>query len=183
MPWNEDIKKTLGSCGSNVSIGFCTTFTNPSQVFLGDNVRIDPYCLITTGLTTGNNVQVMSHTVFSGGSAQKVILGNWSFVGYQSLLVCASEDYEGTYGPVNEYFFKGNKIFRGDIQFGDYSGVASQVMVMPGAILPEGCTVGAKSFVYSKDDLTSWSIFLGNPLKFHKPRNKYNVISLAEKKQ
>ena len=29
-----------------------------------------------------------------------------------------------------------------------------------------------KSFVYSKNPLESWSIWIGNPLKFHKKRNK-----------
>ena len=48
--WNEDIKKELGYCGNNVVIGNYTILTNPKNVFLGDNVRIDPFCLITTAL-------------------------------------------------------------------------------------------------------------------------------------
>ena len=56
--WNEDIKKTLGSCGTNVFIGHNVIFTNPSEVHLGNNVRIDPFTLITTKLTVGDNVQI-----------------------------------------------------------------------------------------------------------------------------
>ena len=52
-------------------------------------------------------------------------------------------------------------------------------MVFPGVTLPEGCAVGAKSFVYTKNDLEPWGVYLGHPMKFHKPRNKENVLSLS----
>jgi acetyltransferase-like isoleucine patch superfamily enzyme len=52
-------------------------------------------------------------------------------------------------------------------------------MVLPGVTFPEGCTIGAKSFVYSKSELNEWSVYLGNPLQFHKPRNKENVINFS----
>ena len=35
-------------------------FTQPQNVFLGDNVRIDPFSLITCKLRTVNNVQITS---------------------------------------------------------------------------------------------------------------------------
>ena len=46
--WNEEIKKELGYCGNNVVIGHNVIFTNPKKVILGDNFRIDQFCLITT---------------------------------------------------------------------------------------------------------------------------------------
>lgn len=176
--WNEEIKKELGYCGNNVYIGKNTFFTNPKNVFLGDNVRIDPFCWITTGLKTGNNIQITSHVVLGGGSKHDIILGDWCFIGYGSKLFCASEDYSGDYGAVNEYWGN-NKIFRGNITFNSYSGVASDVIVMPGVTIPEGCTIGAKSFVYTKNDLTPWSVWIGNPLKFHKSRNKQKILELS----
>ncbi len=50
---------------------------------------------------------------------------------------------------------------------------------MPGVIIPEGCTVGAKSFIYTRNILTPWAVFIGNPPKFHKDRNKENIIRLS----
>lgn len=176
--WNEEIKKELKYCGNNVFIGHYTIFTNPSNVILGDNVRIDPFCLITTRLEVQSNVQICSHAVLGGGNQHTIKIGNWCFIGYGSKLFCASEDYSGDFGPVNE-FWGDNKIFRGDITFNDYSGIASDVMVLPGVTFPVGCTIGAKSFVYTKSELSEWSIYMGNPLKFHKYRNKQNVINLS----
>lgn len=176
--WNEEIKNELGYCGNNVFIGHNVIFTNPKKVRLGDNVRIDPFTLITTELEVDSYVQICSHVVLGGGSQHKIKIGKWCFIGYGSKLFCASEDYSGNEGPVNEYWGN-NKIYRGDITLCDYSGIASDVMVFPGITIPIGCTIGAKSFVHTKNDLTEWSIWLGNPLKLHKNRNKENVIKYA----
>lgn len=169
----------MGGCGSNVFIGHNTIFTNPGSVFLADNVRIDPFVLVTSGLRAGPNVQICSHSVLGGGSAHTITLGQWTFIGYGSKLFCASEDYSGDFGPVNEFWNKGNKIFRGDITFSDFSGVASDVIVMPGVTLPEGCTVGAKSFVYTRNFLKPWSVWIGNPPKEHRKRNEEEVRRIA----
>lgn len=176
--WNEDIKKELGSCGENVFIGHNVLFTNPKKVHLGNNVRIDPFTLITTELEVDDYVQICSHVVLGGGNQHKIKVGKWCFIGYGSKLFCASEDYSGNEGPVNEYWGN-NKIYRGDITLSDYSGIASDVMVFPGVTIPTGCTIGAKSFVYTKNNLTEWSVWLGNPLQFHKERNKENIIRLS----
>ena len=121
--WDEEIKEKLGSYGDNVFIGHHVKIINPERVKLGNNVRIDPFTLITTGLETGDNIQITGSTVFGGGSEHTITLGDWTFVGYGSKLFCASEDYSGDYGPVND-FWGSNKIFRGDIKFNDFSGIA-----------------------------------------------------------
>jgi acetyltransferase-like isoleucine patch superfamily enzyme len=177
--WNEKIKKEFKYCGDQVMIGHNVIFTNPSEVVLHDRVRIDPFTLITTALEVGSNVQICSHVVLGGGKQHKITLGKWCFIGYGSKLFCASEDYSGDFGPVNE-FWGHNKIFRGDITFEDYSGIASDVMVFPNVKIPEGCTVGAKSFVYTKNILQPWGVYIGNPLAFHKNRNKKVVIEKAK---
>lgn len=177
--WNEEIKKELGYVGTDVYIGHYTIFTNPREVILHDRVRIDSHGLITTALEVGSNSQITSHVVLGGGSKQKITLGKSCFIGYGSKLFTASESYDGEDGCVNEFWYHGNKIFRGDITFNDYSGIASDCLVMPGVTLPEGFTAGAKSFIYRDRDLTPWSVWIGNPLKFHKSRNKENVLKFA----
>ena len=72
--WDEKIKKDLKYCGENVYIGQNVIFTNPKEVILGDNVRIDPFTLITTALEVGNYVQICSHVVLGGGNQHKITL-------------------------------------------------------------------------------------------------------------
>ena len=178
LGWNEAVKSEFKKCGENVFIGHNTVFTNPENVSIGNNVRIDPFCYISAGeLEIGDNVQITSHAVLGG--RRKIKLGNWTFIGYGSQLFTVSEDYSGNHGPVNDHWGH-NKTYEGDIIFNDYCGIASGVMVMPGVELPIGCTIGAKSFVYTKNKLTPWSIWIGNPLKFHKDRNKENILLKAK---
>ena len=181
LGWNEEIKKELKYCGENVFIGHNTLFANPKDVVLHDNVRIDPFCLIATRLEASSYVQICSHVVLGGGSGQKIKLEDWTFVGYGSKLFCSSEDYSGDNGPVND-FWGNNKIFRGNIEFKQYSGVASDVIVFPGVSIPTGCTVGAKSLVHTNSKLKEWSVFIGSPVEFHKPRNKENIIKYSSDK-
>lgn len=179
LGWNEDIKHSLGYCGEEVYIGHNVLFANPGLVKLGDRVRIDPFTFITCGLETGNNVQICAYAMLGGGSRHTIKLGDWTFIGYGSKLFCASEDYSGAYGPVNE-FWGNNEIRRGDIIFSDYAGVASDVVVFPGVCLPEGCTIGAKSLVHSKTWLMPWRVYLGNPLEVHKYRDEDSVKTLCK---
>jgi len=181
--WNEDIKKSLGYCGENVYIGHNTIITCPEKVILQDRVRIDPFCLITTQLEVGSNSHICSHAVLGGGSAQKVTLDGWNFIGYGSKLFTASEDYTGEFGAICE-FWGSNKIIRGDIRFKEFSGVASDVTVLPDIILPRGCTIGACSMVRTKDKriLKSWNIYVGTPIQYSQGRNSTRVIELAKDK-
>ena len=175
--WNEDIKKHLGSCGENVFIGHNVIITQPQNVHLGNNVRIDPFTLITSKLITGDNVQICAHSMLGGGY-NTIKLGNWSFIGYSSKLFTASEDYSGDFGPVNE-FWGNNKTYKGDIIFNDYCGIASDVMVFPKVELPEGVCIGAKSLVYTKSEMEPYNVYVGNPLRHFKTRNKHQIHKLA----
>lgn len=195
LGWNEEIKKQLGACGQNVFIGHNVIITQPKNVLLGDNVRIDPFTLITSKLKTGNNVQITAYAML-GGSNNTIILDDWTFIGYGSKLFTGSEDYSGEEGPVNE-FWGSNKTYKGDIHFKKFSGIASDVIVFPGVTLPEGCCIGAKSLVprnvvikqsafvknmhikFKEIGLEEYKVYVGNPLKFMKNRNKENINKLS----
>lgn len=186
IDWDEEIKKTLGSCGQNVFIGHNVMFIQPENVFLGDNVRIDPFTLVTSKLKTGNFIHITAYSML-GGSGCSVILGNWCFIGYGSKLFTQSEDYSGDHGPVNEYWGN-NQGTEGDIVFNNYAGVASDVTVFPGVNLPEGTCIGTKSLVHSanyKNDLEEttpmeeFCVYYRNPLKLLKRRNKDVIIEKA----
>ncbi len=182
LGWNDEIKRELKYCGSNVYIGHNVVFTNPKQVILGDKVRIDPFTLITTALEVKGHTQICSHVVIGGGSKQKVTLGKWTFIGYGSKLFTASEDYSGEFGPVNEFWNPDNEIRRGNIEFKDYSGVASDVMVFPGVVLPEGCAIAAKSLVHTKANLKPFTVYIGgsgDPLRVMKFRNQSKIEYIA----
>ena len=182
--WNEEIKKSLGGCGKNVRIGHNVIITQPQNVFLGDDVRIDPFTLITSKQKTGNFVHVCSHVVL-GGSGYQVSLGDWAFVGYGSQLFTQSEDYSGHYGPVNEEW-SGNKTDGGDIVFNEYSGVASGCIIFPRVVLPRGTCIGVRTTVRAnraRRRLQEFKVYQGDNLDMICQRNEEKVIEVANERR
>lgn len=162
--WDESIKRKLKHCGENVFIGQHCVFTNPSEVVLQDCVRIDPFGLFTTALEVNPYSHICSHVALIGGASYKITLHGSNFIGYGSKILCATEDYTGEFGPIGEYWFDGNKLTSGNVEFKKFSGVASNCIVFPGVILPAGCAIGEGSKVQKKNYLVDWSIYYGRPL-------------------
>tara|TARA_R110000765_G_scaffold262628_1_gene362557 strand:- start:1587 stop:2144 length:558 start_codon:yes stop_codon:yes gene_type:complete len=177
LGWNEEIKKEFKSCGENVLIGHNVMFARPHLVELGDNVRIDPFTYIGGGLKCGDNIQICSHNTFVG--RKTIHLKGWNFVAYGCKLITASEDFYGNFGPVNDYWGD-NKVYEGDIVFEKYSGVCSDVLVMPNVILPEGTVFAAQSFVGQTHAAKPYEVWLGNPPEKHANRNKDMIIQKGE---
>ena len=148
----------------------------PYCVILGElrtttRFRMDPFCLVTTQVEAGDAVQVCSHVAMVGGPQRTVHFKGWNFVAYHSRLICGSEDFTGDYGPVNAWWGK-NRVNAADITFEKFSGVCSNVTVMPGVVLPEGCVIGAGALVRPQDKLEPWAIKKG---ALWYPRNRVAV--------
>lgn len=177
LGWNEEIKKSLGSCGENVYIGHNVMFARPERVFLCDNVRIDPFTYISCGLVAKSFVQICASVVMCG--RKDVYLEGWNFVSYGSKLITGSEDFKGVHGPVND-FWGHNKVYEGDIIFNKNSGVCADTIVMPGVKIPEGAVFGAKSFVGRNHKAKEYELWLGNPLVKNCDRDKDMIIIKSE---
>lgn len=193
LGWNEEIKKQFKHCGKNVYIGHNVMINSPENIIIGDNVRIDPFVLITCGKVTINNYCSIGAYSMLQGHPGEIIMQDWSFITYGVKLLSASEDYSGEHGPVLD-FWGDNKVYHDPIILEKYSGVCTNSVLMPGIQLPEGCIIGANTFVNSnyykysspllgksKLDLSleKYSIYAGNPLTFLKQRNKDKINSLA----
>jgi len=166
-------RKRLDGCGQNVLIGPYVNITNPERVRLGNNVRIDSFGYISGELTTGDNVHVCAGAVLGGTAG--IHLGDWTFIGYGSKLFTGSEDY----GHLVNAHWGASHVDSRPIVFGDFAGVASDVMVMPGVELKDGCRIGAKSFVYRSPE-HSWAIYSGNPLGLRRRIDGQAIVTEAE---
>lgn len=156
--WDQSAPGQFRSAGSGVLVSHGAFIADPGLVTCGDNVRIDPFVYISGEVRIGSNVQICAGAVL-GGSAG-IVLGDWTFVGYGSKLFTGSEDYRYL---VNEAW-GASHVDRRPIEFKDFAGVASDVIVMPGVTLNPGVRIGAHSFVY-RSPLGMWAVYMGNPLR------------------
>lgn len=179
--WTDEWDGSLGTKGEGVEIGRYCVFVFPSLVHLRRKVRVDPYFLSTCGIDAEGWNHLCAHGAFNGGSEGKVTLGRWAFVGWQSLVLTASDSYSGKHGPHGP--FGDNLMHRGDVVFEPFSGVASQSMVMPGTTLPEGCVIGAHSYASPKSNLKPWWIHKspapGAPAAPVIPRDREKCLAMA----
>jgi len=64
------------------------------------------------------------------------------------------------------------------IKIEKFVGVGTNVVIMPGVTLAEGCVIGANSLVTK--DTEPWTIYMGSPAKPIKKRRKDKMLLYAK---
>lgn len=166
----------LKKCGKNVIIGKTVRIRYPELVEIGDNVIIDDFTYISTGLILGDNVHISSGCKIIGGSHAKVTFDSFSTLAPNVVVAAGSDDYiAGIATPMVPIEFKGNVEIT-EINFGKHCIVGANSTVLPGSCFKDGSSLGAQSLV--KNELTPWVLYAGVPAKAIKKRNKDKILSL-----
>jgi len=156
---------TFGRLGTNVTIHPTAVFFNPENVFLGNNVRIDCFCLLSAGpegIHVGNNIHLAAGVYIFGGGG-KVLLENFCNLSSRVAVYTASDDYSEGYLTNPTVPEKYKKVRRGPVVLRRHALVGSGSVIMPGVELGVGASVGALSFV--NKSVGDFQIVSGKPLK------------------
>ena len=167
---DENIKKIgFKSVGLNVKISDKASIYNPAEIEIGDNSRIDDFCVISGKLKIGRNVHIAPHCLVAGGE-QGIEMDDFSGLAYFAQVFSQSDDYSGRTmtNPTVPLEFK--KEFKSPIHIGRHVIIGAGSIVFPGVVLAEGCSVGAMTLV--NKSTTPWGIYVGNPAKRVKDRSK-----------
>lgn len=154
--------------GDNVSISKKASIYSPTTIEIGNNVRIDDFCILSGKIKIGNNVHISAFTALYGKFG--IEIGNYCGCSPRCTLLSGSDDFSGEYmiSPmVSEKYtnVKGKKIV-----IKDYCQIGANSIVMPGITVNEGAACGA--FAYVNRDLREWSINVGIPAIYLKDRSK-----------
>ena len=175
--YSEDELKELGfkEYGKNVLISRKTSIYGAENISIGNNVRIDDFCLLSGEITIGNYVHISAYNALYGKFG--ITINDFCGISPRSTLLSATDDFSGNYmiSPMvpEEY----TNVTGGEIVLEKYVQVGTNSTVMPKVKLHEGAVCGAYSFI--KNDLEEWSVYVGIPARKIKDRNK-NVIKLSE---
>ena len=166
----EDLARLgLGHCGENVRISDKCSIYNPDLLVIGDNSRIDDFCVLSGRITLGRNVHLAVFCNVAGGS-EGVTMADFSGLAYGCNVFSQSDDYSGgsmTNPTVPEQFKKETKKA---VLIGRHCIVGAGSYIMPGVTLGEGSSVGAMSMVTKSTE--PWWIYFGIPAKKLKTRKK-----------
>lgn len=166
-------------CGADVFISMRAEIRRPQLVTIGSHVAIDSGVYITTQAEIGDYVHISPYVTIIGGPKSKVTLGHFSTVAAGSRIIAGSDMFLGegfTSVTVPDQYR--DKVTFSVIQIGRFSGIGTNVVIMPGVVIGEGSVVGACSLVTK--DTEPWTIYRGVPARPVKTRNKRKMIEYAK---
>jgi len=156
------------SVGQNVLISRYARFYGIDNMEIGNNVRIDDFCILSGNIKLGNNIHISAYTALYGKFG--IEMKDYSGLSPRCTIFSASDDFSGDYliGPTIDPKYthvKGKKV-----TIGKYSQLGSGCIVFPGVTVGEGVAVGAMSLVLR--DLDEWKIYKGIPAVYYKERSR-----------
>lgn len=168
--------KTMGFkyLGENVKISDKAAIYNCDQIEIGDNSRIDDFCIVSGKVKIGNNVHVAPFCLVAGGE-KGVVMDDFSGLAYKVQVFSQSDDYSGETltNPTIPTIYK--KECKKEVKIGRHVIVGAGSIILPGVVLGEGCSIGAMTLVHKST--IPWGIYFGIPAKKIKERKK-NLLDL-----
>jgi len=158
----------LKSIGKHVLLSRKASLYSPERIEIGNNVRIDDFCILSGEIKIGSNIHIAAFCSLYGRNG--IELSDFSGLSPRVTIFSAIDDFSGEYliGPmINSKYTNvsgGKVIVRKFVQIGMGS------VIFPNIILGEGSVVGAMSLV--KNSLEDWTIVAGIPAKKIKMRSK-----------
>lgn len=155
--------------GKNVKISDKASFYNCDQIEIGDNSRIDDFCVISGKIKIGRNVHITPMCLVAGGE-KGITFEDFTTIAYGVQVFTQSDDYSGKTMTNSTIPKEYKNEFMQKVILKRYSIVGAGSIIMPGVILAEGTSIGAKSLVLKSTE--PWGIYVGNPVKRLKDRTK-----------
>lgn len=169
--YSEEELKDLGlkEFGKNVLISRKACIYGANKISIGDNVRIDDFCILSGNIKIGSWIHISAYTGLFGG-ADGIVVEDFATISSRCCIYAVSDDYSGTCmtNPMVDEEFR--HTYGGTVIFKKHSIIGSGCTVLPGVVLNEGASVGAMSLV--KADLEEWTMYAGVPARKIKDRNQ-----------
>lgn len=167
----------LASFGENVLISSKASIYGAEKISIGNNVRIDDFCILSGKITIGNYVHIAAYSALYG-DLEGVVVENYANISSKVTIYAVNDDYsgEGMTNPMIPDKYK--KIQRKEVVIGRHVIIGSGCVVLPGSILGEGSSFGAMTLINRSSQ--PWSINVGIPFKKIRERSRA-LLELEEK--
>jgi dTDP-4-amino-4,6-dideoxy-D-glucose acyltransferase len=180
MSWltrDELLEMGFASLGRNVLLSSKGSYYNTKGIHLGDNVRIDDFCIVSAGeggIRIGRNVHISAFASIVGQAP--IDFEDFSGISNKVAVFSSTDDFvKGMTNPTIPDRFR--RLKHVPVRLGRHAVVGSNSVLLPGSELGEGTSVGALSVVRGK--LDPWSVYMGNPVKRIMARSR-GIIDLEK---
>lgn len=155
--------------GHNVLISRKTSFYGAGKMSIGNNVRIDDFCVLSGKITIGNYVHIAVQNVLFGGK-EGIVFEDFSGLSSRCAVYATSDDYSGEYmtNPTvpDEY----THIIDAKVVIGKHCDIGTGSTILPGVLVAEGCTLCAMTLLNRSTE--PWGIYAGIPCRRIQDRSK-----------
>ncbi len=163
--------------GKNVLISRKASIYCASKIEIGNNVRIDDFCILSGKIKLGDYIHIAAYSALYGGE-EGICIDDFANISSRVSIYSVSDDYTGETmtNPMIPDEYK--NVLSKPVYIEKNVIVGSTSVILPGVILKEGSSFGAFSFINHNSD--EWSINVGIPFKKIADRNR-NLLKLEEK--
>ncbi|MDC7286890.1 acyltransferase [Blautia schinkii] len=163
--------KQLGfkSVGNNVFISRNACIYGAGGISIGDNVRIDDFCILSGRITLQNRIHIAAACLLFGGKSG-ILMKDFSGLSSRCAIYADSDDYSGNALTNPMIPDKYRSIQGGLVTLEKHALVGSNCTILPGVTVKEGASVGSMSLVTKS--LDEWGIYVGIPCKRIKDRSR-----------
>lgn len=163
--------------GKNVKISDKASIYSYEQIEIGDNSRIDDFCVISGKIKIGRNVHITPTCLVAGG-IKGIVFEDFTTLAYGVKVFTQSDDYSGETMMNSTVPKEYKNEYMKEINIKKQSIIGAGSIIMPGVVIEEGTTIGAMSLVLKSTQ--PWGIYIGVPVKRLKDRKK-NLLDLEKK--
>lgn len=126
-------------------------------------------------------VHIAANCVLAGGSNNKIVLRDFAGISACCAVYSGTEMFDKDITTIIPLELLQNRnTFHGDVVFEKHTCLGANSVMMSGNTIPEGTVIGANSFVPINFNFEPWSVYVGNPIKKIKERQK-DIILEKEK--
>lgn len=175
MTRDELLSIGFARVGEGVRISRLTRFYNPAGIYIGDQTRIDDFCILSAGdggIYIGRNVHIACYTSLQGRA--RIVVADFANLSSRVAIYSSNDDYSGEFMSNPTVNPKYTNIHSEEVYIGKHVIVGAGSIILPGSVLEEGVAVGALSLV--KGRLEPFGIYAGVPAKFIKPRSRRLLV-------
>ncbi|HHQ4776987.1 TPA: acyltransferase [Aeromonas veronii] len=168
----------FSSLGNNVLISDRASIYGASRIKIGNNVRIDDFCLLSAGeggIDIGSYIHIAVYSSLIG--AGKITISDFSNISSKVAIYSSNDDYSGDYMTNPMVPEKYTNVTHASVTICRHVIIGSGSVILPGLTLNQGVAIGALSLVTK--DCDAFGVYAGSPAKKIKNRNK-KFISLEK---
>jgi len=187
MAWLSPHELSLmkfASIGRGVLISDKASIHNNNNISIGNNVRIDDFCVLSAGeggIFLGDYIHLAVYTSIIGSG--KIIVSDFCNISSRVSIYSSNDDYSGTAmtNPMvpSEY----TRVKHAAVTLEKHVIIGSGSIILPGVRLCEGVAVGALSLI--NNDCSAFGVYAGIPARLigHRKKDLLKVEKLIVNKQ